>query len=401
MSWPRIIPTQSSWFSPRSLWVLASTGLAAFIIGFDGSASTLALPAIGTTFRVSSAALTEFGSMVSMGSLVGLLLAMQADRLGRRRLLLTGLLGSSIAGLASAAATSMTWLGLARLVAVAFETAAAGAATTLVIEEVPAGQRGQAISILTMAGGAGVGLATLSYPLLAPNWRLLYAIASLGLIAIPPLIRRLPESRVWISAHRSHVPFTLLLSSPWRQQLLLLAISTGLGSLLLEPASLLVALFGSRDLGMSPTLISAVVIVSGIASVPAFLIGGALSDRFGRRLLTVVLNALAIFWAGATFSDGPSTYWIGNILWSVLASASMPAFTTWLGELFPTRARVTAEAVGTAASALGGACGFQLIRLLQPRIGVGPAMAAVGIGALGGTILLFLLPETHDEPLRD
>ncbi len=403
MNRPHIVPVQPPWFPPRSAWVLVSTGLAMLMVGFDGSASTLALPAIAATFRTPIAALTEFGSLLSLGSLVGLPLAMQADRLGRRRLLLAGLTGSSVAGLASAIATSLTWLGIARLAAVVFETAATGAAAALVIEEVPPAQRGRAISILTLAGGVGVGFATLLYPLLAPNWRPLYAIAGLELIAVPPLARHLPESRIWMSIDRNRSPFALLLlmRSPWRRRLLLLALSTGLGSLLLEPAGLLVALFGSRNLGLSPTLISAVVVVSGVASVPAFLIGGALSDHLGRRLPAVTLNALAIFWAGVTFLDGSSAYWTGNILWSVLASASTPVFTTWVGELFPTRARATAEAAGAVAGALGGICGFQLIRLLQPSTGLGPAMAATGLGALTGAALLLLLPETRDEPLRD
>ncbi|HZU17753.1 MAG TPA: MFS transporter [Candidatus Dormibacteraeota bacterium] len=387
--------------SPRLLRVLVPTGVAALLIGFDGSVSILALPAIATDFRAPTATLTELGSVLSLGSLIGLPLAMQADRLGRRRLLLVGVAGASGAGLASAAATGLTWLGLARLAAVAFETAAASAAAALVVEEVPAGQRGRAVSILTLAGGAGVGLATLLYPLLAPNWRPLYAAAGAGLVAVPLLARHLPESRAWAGAGRSPAPLSLLARPPWRRRLLLLAASTGLSSFLFQPAGLLVALFGSRDLGLSPALISTVVVVSGLASVPAFSAGGALSDRFGRRLPSVTFGAGAALGAGATFLGGPPAYWAGNVLWSLFASAGAPVLATWLGELFPTRARATAETVGSVAGALGGTCGFQLVRLLQPALGLGPALATAGLAALAGTALLLLLPETRGEPLRD
>src|SRR5579884_113194 len=169
MSQPGRAPSRPPWPLFGAVRVLVPTGVAVLLVGFDGSASTLALPAIAAEFRIPVAALTELGSLLSLGSLIGLPLAMQADRLGRRRLLLVGLAGSSAAGLASAVATGPTWLGLARLAAVAFETAATGAAAALVVEEIPADHRGRAVSVLTLAGGAGVGLATLLYPLLAPN----------------------------------------------------------------------------------------------------------------------------------------------------------------------------------------------------------------------------------------
>ena len=64
----------------------------------------------------------------------------------------------------------------------------------------------------------------------------------------------------------------VLLRPPWRRRLLLLASSAALGSMLYEPAGMLVALFGSRQLGLGPPSISAVVVASGLASVPAFLV---------------------------------------------------------------------------------------------------------------------------------
>jgi len=68
--------------------------------------------------------------------------------------------------------------------------------------------------------------------------------------------------------------------------------------LLLGPASLFVALFGSRSLGLTPTAISIVVFVSGVLSAPAFLAGGRISDRYGRRLPGTLL-AFAAAIAGA------------------------------------------------------------------------------------------------------
>jgi predicted MFS family arabinose efflux permease len=150
---------------------------------------------------------------------------------------------------------------------------------------------------------------------------------------------------------------------------------------------------------MSPTLISAVTVVSGLASVPAFLAGGRLSDRLGRRRLGAGLGLLTALATAATFAGGRPAYWAGNVAWSVLASASVPVLGAWYGELFPTRARATAESVGAVAGAVGGAAGFQLVALLQPGLGFGHSLAAPAAAALLGAGLLLLLPETSGEAL--
>jgi MFS family permease len=142
-----------------------------------------------------------------------------------------------------------------------------------------------------------------------------------------------------------------------------------------------------------------VVIVAGVASAPAFLVGGWLSDRFGRRRLGVGLSLLTACFAAITFTGGRAGYWAGTVAWSVLASAAVPVLGAWYGELFPTRARATSESAGAVAAALGGALGFQVVGLLQPSLGLGGSLVAAAGGALAGAAMLVLLPETGGKPL--
>jgi predicted MFS family arabinose efflux permease len=387
--------------SPR---VLALAGLAAFLVSFDSAVLVLALPAIAADFRTPVADLTRVGSALALGTLAALPIAMQADRVGRRRLLVLSVACFSLANLASAWSPSVAWLAASRVVAVCFETVAAGTATALVIEEVSPDLRGLAVAGLTVAAGAGTGLTTLLYPLLAPNWRVLYLVGGGGLAGALVLALLLPESRAWqasMAAEQRHrLPLRVLLEPPWRRRLVVVAASGAVGALLYAPAALLSALFGSRELGLSPTLISAVTLVSGLASVPAFLVGGRLSDRWGRRRLGAGLGLLTALATAATFAGGGAAYWVGSVLWSILASASVPVLGAWYGELFPTRARATSESAGAVAGAIGGAAGFQLVGLLQQRLGLGHALAAVAAGAMLGAWLLLLLPETGGEPLE-
>jgi MFS family permease len=382
---------------------LALAGLASLLVSFDSAVLILALPAIAADFHTSVGDLSRLGSALELGSIIALPIAMQADRVGRRRLLILSVAGFSVANVFSAAAPSLAWLAATRVVAVCFETVAGGVATALVIEEVAPDQRGLAVAAITIAAGAGAGLTTVLYPLVAPHWRVLYLAGGGGLVGAVVLALLLRESRAWAASTAAggppRVPLRVLLEPRWRARLAVVAAAGGLGALLYGPAGLLAALYGSRALGLGPTAISVVMAVAGIASVPAFVVGGRLSDRWGRRRLGAALSLLTAVFTAATFAGSRGAYWAGNVLWSVLASASVPVLGAWYGELFPTRARATSESVGSVAGALGGVAGFQLVALLQPALGLGPSLVAIAAGAVGSSLLLLLLPETRGDAL--
>ena len=89
------------------------------------------------------------------------------------------------------------------------------------------------------------------------------------------------------------------------------------------------------------------------------------------------------------------------MLWSSFASADTPVLGAWSAELFPTRARATAEAMGSVAAAAGSIVGLQAVGALSQSIGLGPAIEVSGVVALAGAALLLLLPETRGAPLPD
>ena len=89
------------------------------------------------------------------------------------------------------------------------------------------------------------------------------------------------------------------------------------------------------------------------------------------------------------------------MLWSGFSSAATPVFGAWSGELFPTRARATAEAAIALAGAIGSIAGLQAVGLLSTSTGLGGAIELGGVAAVGGALLLFLLPETKQQPLPE
>jgi predicted MFS family arabinose efflux permease len=250
----------------------------------------------------------------------------------------------------------------------------------------------------------GVGLTTVLYPIVAPNWRVLYLAGSLGLPLALLIWRYLPESSAWRSLPPGGsvaLRFRLLAAPPWRARLALLAIASAAGALLFAPAGLFFALFGSRVLGMSPVAISAVVVVAGAAGAGGYVAGGWRGDRLGRRWLAAGLSVATALFAGLAFADGLLGFWLGNVTWSLLASAASPILGAWIAELFPTRARATAVAVATVAASLGGIVGLELVGWLDPALGLGRALLVMAAGAAVGAALLALLPETRGRPLPD
>ena len=376
-------------------------GLAVVLAGFDGSVLILELPAVASDFGARLIDLSNLGSLVTLGALGALPLSTLADRFGRRRLIAVGVGVFSLTNFVSAFAPSLIALGGMRLVAACFETLVGGVVTALVVEEAPRGRRGQAVSALALLFGAGQAIPVITYPFVAPHWRWLFLVGGIGVGAAPLIWRHLPEGRTWERAHFSGSALKLLLDLPWRQRIGILAASTILGSILYSPAGLFFTVYATENLHLSPAAISWMIAAAAVAAVVGYIVGGYLTDRYGRRVLGAAVAAVSAVFAAVGFYVGAPGFIASNILWSWAASAGTPVMGAWSGELYPTRARATAEAVGGVAGAVGGIAGLQLVGLVATRVGLGTAILLAGIAALAGAAVLLLLPETKGKPLSD
>jgi len=182
----------------------------------------------------------------------------------------------------------------------------------------------------------------------------------------------------------------------WRRTL-----SGFLSFIAFQPGGFFGALYASRQLHFSPFLISAVLFTSAPLAVPGYLLGGWLSDRSGRRVPGTVFWALAAVFAAITYAGRPPAFWVGNATWTFMDGAASPITGAWFGELFPTRARATAQAVGTVAAALGGIVGLQVVGRLEPSFGLGPSIVLLTGAAFIGALVLLVLPETAGKPLPE
>jgi DHA1 family inner membrane transport protein len=376
--------------------VVLLCAVATLLSAFGGSILFIALPAISTEFHAGTAELARLGAILSLGSAVAVPLAIAADRSHRGRLAAVGIAGFSVAALATAAAPGVSWLAGARLFAVCFETLVSAIAAAAALEIVAPGSRGRTASLLALAGGAGAALSVVGYPIVAPHWRLLYLAAAPGLL-LAPLALRIPSRPR--STGTSGV--IVLLAAPWRSRLLVLAASAALGAVLYEPANFFTVFYGSRRLGLSSVDLSLVLTASGVAATAGFVVGGAASDRFGRRSPAVALMLLSALLTALSYTPSSWAYIAANIAWSGLAGAAAPMVGAWTAELVPSRARVTAFTATGVAGALGGVAGLQLVAALSAGLGLlGTLWLAAGIAAVGALAML-ALPETRGQPLPD
>lgn len=375
--------------------------LAVLLAAVDSQALVLALTAIAHQFGAHLAGLTDLGVLIQLGAIAGLGLGLLSDRLGRRRVLIVSVAGFSLANVASAASPNLGVLAALRVVAVSLETGAGATATALVIEELPASARAFGISILTIAGGAGAGVATVLWPFVAPDWRVLYLLGAVGLLGAGALFLWLRESQAWTGSGE-HRPLALavLLQRAWRGRLLVAVSTALLSAVLYVPANLFYAARGDQ-IGMGQFQISAVIVVGALLSIPAFFAGAALADRLGRRRPAVLLSVITTGCVALAFLGGPASYWTGNILWTIFASGASPVTGTWFGELFPTRARATSGALGSVSGSVGGVLGFEVLNVLGTGHGLGVAILWCAGVALVGALVLTLLPETLGHALPE
>ncbi len=385
----------------RQRVTLTWAAIALVITAFEGSVLVIALPAVATEFHASTPALSDLLSVLAIGTLGALPLSTLADRFGRKRLIAVGVAGSSLANLASGFAPSIAILAFFKLFAVCFEVLVAGVVTALIVEEAPAEHRGAAVSVLALLSGIGIFIVVVAYPLVAPHWRWLFYAGGVGVLVAPFIWWLLPESKAWQRVEVTGSALRLLMQRPWRRRMLILSTMTGLLAVLLDPAGLLYTVYASFLLHWSTVAISILVVVSGIAAAVSYLAGGYLTDRFGRRGPAVALTVSTAAATSLSFATGSIGFFVGNVLWSAFASAGTPVFGAWSGELFPTRARATAEAVIAVIAALGGIVGLQAVALLSGTTGLGGAIQLGGVAAVAGALLLFLLPETKQQPLPE
>jgi MFS family permease len=279
-------------------------------------------------------------------------------------------------------------------------TAGAVLLAILVAEEMPAGSRAYGVSILTMAGALGVGMALWILPLADTGpggWRLLYGLGLLWLPAVVLVGRHLQESRRFAV---THVDTGM---AGHGRRFWLLAVSALLLNLFTAPASQLMNEFLRDERGFSAARISLFTILTNTPGGLGILVGGRLADVRGRRLVGAVGVAGGTILTVAMVLSGGWPMWGLSVLGAMIGAATVPALGVYGPELFPTSLRGRANGVISILGVTGSVIGLLVAGLLSDRWdGLGPALCVLAIGPVAMAVLVLVAyPETAHRELEE
>ncbi len=386
-------------FDAHERGVLAPLALVGFFTNYDTGLLTLASPAIADGLSVEVATFGIAVAVIRLGALASVGTLRLADRWGRRRMLLVSVVGFTIAtGLTSLAWGLAAFVGFQLLsrVFLATEETLSGVVLT---EELRPDRRGGGIALLGIISMTGFGLVAallLAVDATPLGWRLFYVVALLPLAVVLYLRRNLRETRAFDVAAAGdriqpswipHVPGEL------RGRLARVTLLVGVVGMLSTAAFFYAAELAQDTYGWDG-LFTVVVIAAGPATLAGYSLGGRLSDRVGRRPVSVV--AILVFSAGAVvlFTESRVLFAPGFFLLAGADAAFQACRTAYVSELFPTEVRATLSSFVSAVGVAAGSLGLVVVGVLSDAVDTSATVVALAVVCAAAATLVRRLPET-------
>lgn len=397
--------TRPFWAPPDAPDAAAATAIGALcalaiVFGYIGTLLTQTITFTADELGASKADQGAVLAAVRIGVLGALVLTGLADRRGRRRVILGCAAVACVVSALGAFAPDLVTLGVTQTVARALTTSGAVLLVIMAAEEMPAGARAFALSLLSMAGALGVGMCLWVLPLADLDeraWRVLYAIPLLALPLVRHVSRHLRESRRFALQHAQ------VGMAGHGRRFWLLAASALLLNLFTAPASQLMNEFLRDERGFSAARISLFTILTNTPGSIGIIVGARLADTRGRRLVGAVGVAGGVGLTVAMVLASGWSMWALSVGGAIIGAATVPALGVYGPELFPTSLRGRANGIIAILGVAGSVTGLLVAGALSERWdALGPALAVLSIGpALMAGLVLFAYPETAHRELED
>lgn len=426
------------WWSPperitqEGAVALAALCLLSMVTGYLGTILTQTITFAAREFGADKGAQSVALAAVRADVVIAVGLVWLADRRGRRSVLLwTAGLGCVVTA-TGALAPSLPYLAGSQVVSRGFVTAAAIMLAIVAAEEMAAGSRAYAVSLLGMSAGFGAGVCVFLLRFADAGmqaWRLLFAAALVGIPIVVSVARRLPESRRFrayalhpggaagppssprrgpqpppapSNVHPDRTPLPPPAARSHVGRFWLLAASAFLLNLFFAPASQFGNEYLRTERGFSAGDISLFTILTGVPGAIGVVVGGRLAER-GRRLVGAVAVIGGVAATVFSYSTHGWPVWAWSAVGSVVGAATVPALGVYGPELFPTSMRGKANGIITTLGRCGGVLGLLAAGYLSTQLGsLGPALAVLAIGpAVLAVLVLVAYPETAHRELED
>jgi MFS family permease len=398
-------------FTPEQAARLGALASVALLANFCGALLSQNSDAVTSAFGRSDQALGVALAVARAGVLVSLVAIALADRWGRRRLILVGLVGACAANAVTALAPTFEVFTGAQLFSRALVNTVLIVAGIAAVEEAPEGARAFATGMYALALGAGFGLSVVLLPLADLGdygWRISFGVSAALVLLVPVIARHLRETQRYERVARrteERGRVRELFDRAYGRRFLLLGLAAFLTNVFSAPSSQLTNRylthahsFTNSDVALFRT------VTAGIPGVVGVLLASRLAESRGRRPVTIVGLLVATTFQAAFFLAGDNALlWITPVIAIVAAACAGLALGTLDAELFPTEVRGTSSGFILVSAVAGSAVGLVLATQLKDLAGgLGPAIALCGTASIIAAVFVVpRLPETAARRLDD
>ncbi len=389
-------------FTSRDKRIVLIIWVAGVIQGFAQSQASASLPFTRAGLELSEGEMSLLLGLARLAAFAALPLGWAGDHRGRRRPFLIAMTlvvaGGALAGLSYEA-----WqFGLLHALLRTGTAAASALAIVILAESVSVPIRAYAISFFGAAVSFGSGLALMVLPLAdggGDAWRIPHLLIGIGLVLLPFLIKRVPESTVYRrDPQGGH--WRELTSGVWARRfwtvILINLLSAAYGAV--------GAAFSTERLiayvGVSTGNTVLILLVGGTLGGIGFFVGGHLSDRWGRRGTSIVSLLLTVVGGVALYSSTSiPVIVIGAMVSAFGTFAFVPSGGSHRAELFPTHLRASANTAATNSGMAGSALGLIAGIFTIDTLGLSNTVYVLAAGVVIAALLTATLAETRGQDL--
>jgi len=370
----------------RSLGLLIFAALAA---AYLGTLLSQTITFVADEFDKGTSTQGWITSMTRGGALLALLVVREADRIGRRRMLLMAGTCSTAFAIVGALSPNIWFFGASQTLSRGFATGFAIMIGVIAAEESPKGSRAWITSVLALFAGLGSGMVLWLLPVAGSGlraWRIIFLVAALIFPVLWMLSRQLEESRRFTAmkeqANATAAPITPIM----KRRFIMLAVVGLALSMFSAPSSNFQNEYLRETHGFSAAKIS---LYSAVVSTPIGIgvaIAGPQADRRGRRLVGIIGIIGGIVFAVVRYSSGGALLWIAGTAGTIVGAATIPALGVYGPELFPTSRRGLANGLLTCVGVIGS---------------FGQAFGLLSLVSLTAVFVVARYPETAQRALEE
>ncbi|MFZ9706688.1 MAG: MFS transporter [Ilumatobacteraceae bacterium] len=346
-----------------------------------------------------------FGAaIVRWGVLIVPPIALFADRMGRRTVLLAAAWASPVFAAIGALAPSYEWLVASQSIARPLALVINVMILVILTEEMSSETRARSLGFVAIASSVGAGAAVAALPLADTAdgaWRLLYVLSLAWLPVAYVLQRNVRETARFVRVQTiTDATHTAKVS---RSRFATQIVAAFLTSVFIGAASVYLVNY-LRDVRNYDALgVSLFTIGTALPAGVGLILGGRLADMRGRRIAGAASLAAGSLLVAASYATSGLSMWITEMIGGVCLGIAYPALGVYRGEMFPTARRGGGAATVTASNLIGGSVGLILAgQLLDAGWSYARVMGMLALAPLIVSVLVVVsFPETAHRELEE